>query len=399
VRVTVVNSGQGLDLCGRRSVAGAEGWYYPPPAAPHAHGIKILSPAGLALEPNLGPKVAFWASLGRVPNVARVFGPINDEQGRPVGAELEHVHDALPLEEYTSPARRPSLPDASRVGERLFTALATLHRRNAVLRDIHPGNALYRERDGEPVFIDTLSAQVFARVGGVSKTLPAPVVKTNFAPAELQGVPDFSAVRATVAGDVFSAALCVALLILPNNPFAVRNPAGRILRSEDAIKGGANCFRSPAGFTPVVDRAAVDRLPAELRDALEAALSAEAARRPTPAELAGAFGRYARPAAAVPVSVPTPLPTPRRYHPPRAWPAAAACVFIALGLTAGLTLHGGDPPAPELPAPTAPTTAAPKAAPLPSPIAPGAPAAPPSAPRAAQRPDTRTLWENAYDRP
>ncbi len=348
-------------------VPGGEGTYFAPTPGVCPYGVKLYSEAGLTNEPNLAGKIASWVTLGKLESVMQVYAPVTDGAGQVVGAEVEHVPSSLALSEFSSPARRPAVADAARVAELLFIALVALHVRGVRPRDLNRDNIRLRETDLFPTVIDIISSQLHGKENGRPVVFPAPVVDPAFAAPELQDVNDLAAVPATTEADVFALTLCVSSLFLSRSPFAVKDSRGRILPVPKAIKLGQSCFDFQAPFTPVIEAAELNRLPQGLRDALSAGLSSKASDRPSAADLAETFGKFAA-SPAVPVAVPTPLPPvlsrklpfPMRWR-PLPWLIMAgsglAASVAALVLLATARERGGPPAAPSPPLAVAPALA------------------------------------------
>lgn len=200
------------------------------------------------------------------PNVVRIHSI--SEEGRHLRLSLELVH-GVTLDRYVREQGRFSIEDAAHVGVELCKALAALHARGLVHRDIKPGNVM-RGNDGRIVLLDFSLVRTITR-GELDWTSPREGTPLFMAPEQFEGRDPIGP-----AADVYGLAALLYWLVSLRHPCAgetfgevrARAVAGRTtpLREvrPDAAPGFAALVERGLHLQPGARHASVEELRREL---------------------------------------------------------------------------------------------------------------------------------------
>ena len=171
------------------------------------------------------------------------------------------------LTEWLKPENRPSEERVRQVGVRIADALAAVHARGVMHRDVKPANILI-DSFGNPGLADF----ALATVAGAATTAPDAVCSTPaYAP------PEFGMQPATESGDVFSLAATLYALL-------VGRPPGDVGAVPIALERTVEVAKSPIGPILRINRyLPIPRVNRHLMNVLLTALSNDPVDRPTAA--------------------------------------------------------------------------------------------------------------------
>ena len=186
------------------------------------------------------------------------------------------------LTEWLKPENRPSEERVRQVGVRMADALAAVHARGVLHRDVKPANILI-DSFGNPGLADF----ALATVAGTATTAPDAVCSTPaYAP------PEFGTQPATESGDVFSLAATLYALLAGRPPCDV---GAAPVALEQTVEVGER----PIGPIPRVNRyLPIPGVNRDLMDVLITALSSDPVDRPTAARFRDQLTSSALPRAA-----------------------------------------------------------------------------------------------------
>nr|WP_216617779.1 serine/threonine-protein kinase [Corallococcus carmarthensis] len=327
------------------------------------------------------------------PNIIRPRGYGLAESGN-LYLALDYV-DGWTLAEWAE-RKHPSFREVLGVFEKIAGALAYMHRRGILHRDLKLSNVLIRKSDGEPVIIDFGCATHAFAEDLTDGGLP-PGTERYRAPEQFQFMQDHkdeprARYASRVADEIFALGVMLHELLTDPRPTEFRArfdlnsrvfvpPAPRAMnpRVPEGVSDLALTLLSREPARRPVDTEALRRELAELRQQTAAEYDVPVHR---PSEQHPAEPAHGGPPAALPLQ-PTPVPLkrpgallerPRR----RSWWPAGIAVLVALGVVAGLwneSRIAASPPPPSpnrsVPGRTAPPDMSP---PSRSPVAPPGPA-------------------------
>ncbi len=224
----------------------------------------------------------------RHPNIAHLIDFTIDEEDGTAFIVMEFI-DGMTLEEVLRHSGPPPLGLAVEIGQQALRALACLHEKGFVHRDISPDNLmLTADADGQPLvkLIDLGIAKILGAGAGTGKgNLTGTGIflgKVRYSSPEQFGTEGAAMVDAR--GDLYSLAVVLYELLTGRYPIQGRDPSSLI---------AGHLFRPPLDFA---ESDPAGKVPADLRALILRALAKEPGQRfATSREMGAALGRFRAP--------------------------------------------------------------------------------------------------------